>query len=201
MTTLSVRALAVTDRNELAALVEGNLPALEPGLSLLERRFPAGQVLVDFLALDAGRRLVLCLLGSGSDTAMLVQAVEAYGWCDENVALLERLFPGARIDTTVPPRLVLLAPRFSDSLRRTARYLGPLSPALVECRCLEVNGARGVCFEAVEGMPIPEPSISAVGNANDVGSTRAEAPQDAAPARVRRLVRHLERLSFREAFR
>ena len=95
MTNLSVRPLAVKDRNELASLVEGNFPALESGLSLLERRFPAGQVLVDFLALDAQRRLVLCVLGSGSP-AMLVQAIEAYGWCCENGALLERLFPGDR---------------------------------------------------------------------------------------------------------
>ncbi|MBI4590849.1 MAG: hypothetical protein HY725_18655 [Candidatus Rokubacteria bacterium] len=187
MTSLSLRAVPLTDREELASLVEANLPALEPGLSLLDRRFPAGEVPVDLLALDPRRRLVLCLIGSGSNPAMLLQALEAYGWCRENGPMLGRLFPDARIDTALPARIYLLAPRFTDRVRRTARSLGPLSPVLVESRCLEVNGARGVCFEPVEGKI--------------VASDPAEEPEDAARARVQQLVSHLERLSFREAFR
>jgi len=201
LTNLFVRPLAVTDDNQLASLVEGHLPALEPGLSLLARRFPAGEVLVEFLALDARGRLVLCLLGSGSTAALLVQAIEAYGWCCENGGLLERLFPGVRLDVTTAPRLFLLAPRFGDSVRRTARSLGPLSPVLVECRGLEVNGARAICFEAVEGMPLPEVSGSPAGTPTDGRSAPGESAEDPAQRRVRELVRHLERLSFREAFR
>ena len=200
MTALSIRPLTVTDREELVSVIERNLPALETGLSLLERRFPAGAVLVDFLALDARERLVLCLLGSGSNGAMLVQAMEAYGWCCDNGALLERLFPGARVGMGAPPRLLLLAPRFSDSLRRTARHLGPLSPTLVECRPVEVNGARGICFEAVEGSALPAPSAPRDGEPTDKGSAGVDGREDPARERARRLVRHLERLSFREAF-
>ncbi len=202
MTNLFVRPLAVTDGNQLASLVEGDLSALEPGLSLLERRFPAGEVLVDFLALDARGRLVLCVLGSGSTAALLVQAIEAFGWCCENGALLERLFPGVTLDvTTAPPRLFLLAPRFADSVRRTARSLGPLSPVLVECRGVEVNGARAICFEAVEGMPLPEVSGSPAGTPTDGRPAPGESAEDLARQRAHELVRHLERLSFREAFR
>ena len=191
---LSIRPLALTDREELAALVETNLAALEGGLRLLERRFPAGQVPVDLVAADPRERLVLIILGSGSNPAMLLQGLEAYGWCRENGALLGRLLPGARIDATAPPRLFLLAPRFSDSLRRTARYLGALAPVLVECRCLEVNGVRGICFEPVEGNVEAPPA--------EPGAPEGEGdPDDPVRARVRGLVSHLERLSFREAFR
>ena len=200
MTSLFVRPLAVTDGDQLASLMEGHFSALEPGLTLLERRFPAGEVLVDFLALDARGRLVLCVLGSGSTAALLVQAIEAYGWCCENGALLERLFPGVGLDVTTAPRLFVLAPRFTDSVRRTARSLGPMSPVLVECRGLEVNGARAICFEAVEGVPIPELSDAREGEPS--GKLPAPAPgPDEARDRVSQLVRHLERLSFREAFR
>jgi len=195
VTSLSIRPLALTDREELAALVEANLPALEGGLSILERRFPAGQVPVDLVAVDARERLVLLILGSGSNPAMLLQSLEAYAWCRENGALLGRLLPGASIDPAAPPRLFLLAPRFSDSLRRTARYLGPLSPVLVECRCLEVNGERGICFEPVEG------DVEAAAPPEPVPPEPAEAPGDGARDRVKQLVSHLERLSFREAFR
>ncbi len=195
---LSIRPLALTDREELASLVEANLPAIEGGLSLLQRRFPAGQVPVDLVAVDARERLVLLVLGSGSNPAMLLQGLEAYGWCRDNGALLGRLFPGAGIDTATPARLFLLAPRFSDSLRRTARYLGPVSPVLVEYRCLLVNGVRGICFEPVEG------SVEAAAPPDPVVSERsegAEEPDDPTRARARQLVSHLERLSFREAFR
>ncbi|MBI3030230.1 MAG: hypothetical protein HYY64_12025 [Candidatus Rokubacteria bacterium] len=189
--TLSIRPLALTDREELAALVEANLSALEGGLSVLERRFPAGQVPVDLVAVDARERLVLVILGSGSNPAMLLQSLEAYAWCRENGALLGRLLPGVRIDPAAPPRLFLLAPRFSDSLRRTARYLGPLSPVLVECRCLEVNGERGICFEPVEG------DVEAAAPPEPVPPAPGDGPRE----RVKQLVSHLERLSFGEAFR
>lgn len=198
---VAVRPLAVTDREELASLVEANLPALEPGLSLLDRRFPAGEAPVDLLALDTRGRLVLCMVGSGSDFAVLVQALEAYGWCREHEALMGRLFPVARIDTAVPPRLYLLAPRFSDGLRRMARYLGTLSPVLVECRGLEVNGVRAICFEPVEGKPLQEPSEPPGGEPSEVSSWTAVEEEAAVPVRVRQLVSHLGRLSFREAFR
>jgi hypothetical protein len=185
--TVSIRPVALTDREEMVALVEAHLPALEGGLSVLERRFAAGQVPVDLVAVDARERLVLLILGSGSNPAMLLQGLEAYAWCRENGALLGR--PAA------PPRLFLLAPRFSDSLRRTARYLGPLSPVLVECRCLDVDGERGICFEPVEGnvegSAPPEPAPP--------GAT--EGPGEEGRERVKHLMSHLERMSFREAFR
>lgn len=196
-----VRALAVTDREELGSLLEANLSALDPGLSLLDRHFPAGEAPVDLLALDAGGRLVLCLLGSGSNAAVLVRALEAYGWCRENGTLLRRLFPAARIDTEAPPRLYLLAPRFSDGLRRTARHFGPLSPALVECRCLEVNGARAICLERVEGMPIQELQDAPGGEPDESRPEISGGHEGAVPARAREFARRLERLSFREAFR
>ena len=191
---LSIRPLALTDREEMVSLVETNLAALEGGLSVLERRFPAGQVPVDLVAVDARARLVLLILGSGSNPALLLQGLEAYGWCRENGALLQRLLPGATIDTAAAPRLFLLAPRFADSLRRTARYLGALAPVLVECHCLEVNGVRGICFEPVEGNVEAPP-------AEPVAPEGAGDPDDPVRARVRGLVSHLERLSFREAFR
>lgn len=195
MTSLFVRPLVVTDRHELASLVEEHLSALEPGLSLLERGFPAGETLVAFFALDARGRLVLVVLGSGSDTAMLVQAVEAYAWCSGNGALLARLFPSAK--DQAPPRVLLLAPRFSDHVRQAARHFGPLSPTLVECRPVEVNGARGICFEAVEGKLLLEGGEPRDWKPSDAGSP----PGDAARRRALELVRLLERVSFREAFK
>lgn len=195
MTPPSIRPLAVTDPDQLACLLEENLSALEPGLSLLDRRFPAGQVVVDLLGQDARGRLVLVMFGSGSEAALLLQALEAYGWCRENEALLRHLFPGARLDAATPPRLCLLAPRFADSLRRTARHLGSLAPTLVECRAVELNGERAVSFEPVEGR------VEAAPPSAPVGSSPPQEPEAAPRARAQEFVRHLERLSFREAFR
>ena len=188
---LRIRTLPVADGEALLSLVEANLAALEPGLSLLDRRFPAGQTVVDLLALDARRGLVVVLAGSGSDPGLLVQAFEAYGWCRDNGTLFDRLFPAARVDAGAPPRIILLAERFSDRLRRTSRHLTPLPLVLVECRCLDVNGTVGICFDLMDGNPLEIPGL--------IGSEAAEEPEER--ARARRLLADLERLHFREAFR
>jgi hypothetical protein len=194
MTGLAIRPVPLPDREELLALVEAGLGALEEGLTPVARRVPAGRVAVDLAALDARGRLVLCLLGPGSEPALLLAAVEAYAWCRENPALLPRLFPAAGLDPGLPPRVFLLAARFSDEVLRAARYLGEAAPALVECRCLEVDGTRGICLE-----PLADPLAGAAAHAApDFGPPAAAG--DPARERARRLVRHLERLPFREAF-
>lgn len=191
MAGLAIRFVEVASREDLAALVEAHLAALAPGLSLLSRRFPAGRVLVDLLALDGQGHLALVLVGSGTDPALLLEALEAYGWCRENAGVLGGIFPETSIDAAAPPRLYLLAPRFSDDLRRTARSLDVPSPLLAECRVFEVSGTRGVCFEPVDGS----------GESSRLPGSRSSRSEDPARARALEFLRHLERLSFRDAFR
>lgn len=184
MTRRAVRAVALTDREELLGLVEEALPELGEGLAVLDRRLPAGRVVVDLVAVDDRGRLVLCLLGSGRDAGLILEGLEAYGWFRDNRALVGRLFPGARVDAEAPPRLFLFAPRFADDLRRAVRHLGPSAPGLVECRGVLLDGARALCVEVLEG------------DAEDPGRE----PEDPSRAGARRLVSYLERLDFREAF-
>jgi hypothetical protein len=205
--TVSIRALSVTNPQELESLVAAALESFEPGLTLLDRRFVAGATVVDLLAIDAHSRLALWFLSVQADGLMLLRAMEAYGWCRENGSLLLRLFPARRIDVAAVPRLSLLAPRFPDHFRTTVRYLTSLNLTCVEYRYLDVNGSPTLFFEPVEGLtesrPAPagsEPMSNPVGAPPTVAPVEPPPPRPASPE-PEEFVRNLERLRFREAFK
>ena len=154
--TVSIRALSVTNPQELESLVAAALESFEPGLTVLDRRFVAGATVVDLLAIDAHSRLALWFLSVQADGLMLLRAMEAYGWCRENGALLLRLFPARRIDVAAVPRLSLLAPRFPDHFRTTVRYMTSLNLTCVEYRYLDVDGSPTLFFDPVEGLLPPQ---------------------------------------------
>ncbi len=201
----SIRQLSVADPQELESLVAAALPDFEPGLTVLDRRLVTGATVVDLVAIDARDRLALWFLAFRADGAMLLRALEAYGWCRENGLLLLRLFPARRIDIETPPRLFLAAPRFPDHFRTTARYLSSLDPVCVEYRYLEVDGNPTLYFDPVEGpvpasrpdlsLDAPEPARPPVAIAPEPPSATPASPEPGD------LVRSLERLRFREAFK
>jgi hypothetical protein len=202
----SIRQLSVTDPQELESLVAAALPDLEPGLTVLDRRLVTGATVVDLVAIDPRDRLALWFLAFRADGAMLLRALEAYGWCRENGSLLLRLFPSRRIDAETPPRLFLAAPRFSDHFRSTVRYLTSLNPVCVEYRYLEVDGNPTLYFDPVEGSVPPsrsDLSPDAPEPAPPPVAIAPEPPPSPPPASAEPgdLVRGLERLRFREAFK
>lgn len=205
--TTSIRPLPMTDPRELESLVAQALPDFESDLTPLDRRLVTGAAVVDLVAIDAHARLSLWFLSLQADGAMLLRALEAFGWCRENGALLSRLFPDRRIDVEAFPRLFLVSPRFPDHFRTTVRYLTSLSPACVEYRYLEVNGAPTLYLEQVEGQVEPQPGASSdplKPASTPVRSLRVAAeppPAPQAPPEPEEFVRDLERLRFREAFK
>lgn len=204
--TASIRPLPMTDPRELESLVAQALPGFEPGLAALDRRLVTGAAVVDLVAIDAQDRLSLWFLALQADGAMLLRALEAFGWCRENGALLLRLFPDRRIDVEAFPRLCLVSPRFPDHFRATVRYLTPLNLACVEYRYLEVNGNPTLYLDPIEGMtgsrPAPPSGAPVQASSPADSPPTPEAPSvKPAPPEPEEFVRDLERLRFREAFK
>jgi len=197
-----VRVLArrpVTDPAELATVVAECLGDLEPGLTLLERAPGAGEVTVDLVCVDEGRRLVLVFCDIIAGPEIVLRAVEAAAWWREHAALLPRVFPAAGLEATAPPRTIIVASRVSDRALRLIRALGPLGPTPVECRVY--TDPEG----AVVGLEPLAAGAAGPGPRQTVAAPAAvpEAPAPARPAaeRAEALIGQLERLRFSEVFR
>ena len=210
----SLKPIVTRNAGALAGIVAQSLPAVDPGLTLLERDFAAGETLVDILAIDGARRLVTLVVEPDADAAAVVRALEAAAWCRDNWALVGRLFAGADLDLTEPVRAVLVARRLGDRALRLLRALGALAPTAFECRVFEAGGERYVCYETAApgagreegrrggGADGAEPAGAA--DVTPARHGRAAGPREGgeaeAAARAQSMIARLEALRLRQAF-
>jgi hypothetical protein len=183
------------------------LAHLEPGLRLLDRLAPAGEVDVDLACLDAGRRLTLVLCAVDAGPEAVLRAVECAAWWGEQGALLARLHPeAAPVTPGMPPRTILVAGRFSERALRLLRALGALAPLAVECRVYADAEGPLVSLERLAAGPAagvaaaPAPPEAMVAPTPPPAALPGGAEPDPA-ARARVLIERLERLRLSEAFR
>ncbi len=177
------------DPAELATVVAACLPHLEPGLTLLARAANAGEVTVDVAALDARGRLVLILCDIVAGPETVLRALESAAWWREHADLVTRAFPGAGVAGAAAPRTFIVATRFTDRALRLCRALGPVAPAVVECRVFE-DGEHDVAVSLDRVDVAPAQAAPPPATAGE-----ADAPRAAA------LIERLERLRFSEVFR
>ena len=78
-----------------------------------------------------------------------------YDWCRQNIAWLHKSFP--KIEPENPPRLILIAPSFTNTVKRIAKYV-QVELQLLEYQAIQdAKGEKGlVCREVEFGQP-PDP--------------------------------------------
>lgn len=176
------------DLNELQDLVAAHLESVEPGLRVLDARVLLGETTVDLVGLDKESGLVLMALGFEADDDMLLRALDAYSWCLESPDAVRRLYPTARLSTTDPPRLLVIAERVPDAFLRKLRHL-----RMQRVDCLEfsfglrfdhVGSVRGT--EPAGGAAMPKPPAEPMREAPGAPERLREASETRAAADLAR---------------
>jgi hypothetical protein len=113
---------------------------------------------IDVLAADAKRRLVIIDVDTGCGDGLLLRSILHFAWLTRNLITLRRLYEGASIDFSAPPRVFLVArsfpPLFDESLRRLA---GP-EIHCVRYHALDLALGAGIFFERMDEESIPHSS-------------------------------------------
>lgn len=127
--------------NEPWGAIEEHLLALDSSVSCS----PCG--VIDVLAVDAAGRLVVIDVDPFTGDGLLLRGLSHMEWLVRNAANVRRMYPGRTIDFAAPPRLVLVAPRFSATVRHAVSQIVEPEIACVRCRGVDVSGWTGVFFE------------------------------------------------------
>jgi len=115
--------MKLEDVNDLQATVAENAEAIEAGLKIIDTGVSLGGATIDLVAVDASTSLTLVALGFVADDEMLMRALEAYSWCQEDPEGLRRLYPMARLSSGQPPRVIFVAEQLPEAFLRKARHL------------------------------------------------------------------------------
>ena len=142
---------------ELHMIIQAELDAIEEDLELLQHEYPSGKGILDFLCADSDHRLVIIEVKLHEDENILFQALRYYGDIDKNRYVVARLFADKDVAPEDPPRIILIAERFSEDIRRLSTLVIPDIELLEYSVVTLPTGERGILYHPVSPVPPPSP--------------------------------------------
>ncbi len=197
----------ISDPAELATVVAECVAHLDAGIRLFDGPAIAGDVAVELAGVDASGRLALILCDIVAGPESVLRGLEAQAWWREHPALAARVFADGTLNPPAPPRVFVVATRWSDRALRLLRALGPLAPTAVECRVFKDPDGAVVALEPVDIGRMPSAvevragAVAGPAPAPVQVSSPARLPDAEDAQRATVLIERLERLRFSEVFR
>ncbi len=146
---------AAISEQELEDLVRQGPELIEDGFVYVDRQKRTAGGRLDVLLMDSGKSLVVAELKVIQDDGMLMQGLDYYDYVSTNLEAFARLYKTHSIDPTQQPRLVLIAPTFSQNLVNRCKWLNP-QVSLFTFNCLKFEGEADVVPVFTEqGIPTP----------------------------------------------
>jgi hypothetical protein len=139
---------------ELEDLIRKNPENIEVGLKYIDHQVRAGRGPLDVLLVDSGKALVIAELKIEQDDSMLQQGLNYYDYIAANIDGVSRAYSKFNIDPFQEPRLLLIAPAFSQILINSCKWLNmPIS--LFEFQCIELEDRKGEVIPIFKEIIIP----------------------------------------------
>jgi len=148
---------------ELEEIVRKHPDQLEDDLTYLDHQIMVGKGFMDVLCVDDKGVPVVIELKMGDDEGILMQALRYYDIVYRDRDRLVRQYSSrAKFSLEEDPRIVLVAPRFSEEVVKAARYVKPEIKLLEYEYLKSKSGDKGlnvkeVPIEAEEGYSPPVP--------------------------------------------
>ncbi len=161
---LRVKAISLAERDELEPMLVQCPDSIEQGLRVIAHQFQTDSGPLDILAVDAEATLVVIELKNEAVDSHLDQGLRYYDWCRQNTPWISQVYKNSfNIDQNFPPRLMLVAPSFTDNVKRIAKYVN-VELHLIEYHAFETEqGERGlICTEIDYGTPPEIPDIPTI---------------------------------------
>jgi RecB family endonuclease NucS len=149
-----LRPSSALTRDQLVATLKEFSGALEDRLRVIDTGIPCdpfGEV--DLLGVDRSNQLVIIDVETSPSEALLVRGVNHVDWIARNIAIVRRMYQGSVINFSAPPRLVLVAPQFSSSIRSAVRQMTGRQIECVRYHGADASGSDALLLEPVDDEP------------------------------------------------
>ena len=152
----TLKKIKPKNEKELHSIIEKELDALEEGLVLLKYEYSLTKGIPDFLCVDSGGRFVVIEVKLQEDENVLFQALRYYNEVERDRYIIAKMFPKKNINPEERPRIILIAEKFSEDIRRLTNLVIP-DVELYEYTLLSISeGKEGICFHPVSLPKIEE---------------------------------------------
>jgi hypothetical protein len=145
---------AMVTRERLARILLADMDgSLEEGLRIFDAGIPChpcGEI--DLLGVDRTSRLTIVDFETTMvNDGLLIRGLGHFDWILRNLPNVRRMYPSQGADFSLPPRLILVAPRFSLLIRRVIQQISRPHLQCVRYHTVETPHGAGIMFEPLVG--------------------------------------------------
>jgi hypothetical protein len=141
---VSIENLRIENQHELEQMIPNELNRIEEGLTVICTNIPVNdKTTLDILCHDNNGQLVIVQLSIDEDDFILFHGIQGLDYVDKFKAFLKATYNKHTIDEKTKPRLVLIAPSFSDVLLHAVESMKGMPIDLYEWEYLKFGDHKG----------------------------------------------------------
>jgi hypothetical protein len=145
---MSIERLSVESKQELEEMITEHLSHIEEDLSIVCAHVPINDsATLDILCHDENGQLAIIQLSTSEDDTMLLQGLQSIDYVDKFKSFLKATYNKHKIDDQEKPRLILIAPSFSNTVRNAAESMKGMRIDLYEWEYLKLGDQKGLHFQ------------------------------------------------------
>jgi len=147
---VSIEKLKIESHKELEQMIPNEFGQIDKGLTVICTNVPIkDKTSLDILCYDSEGQLVIVQLSVSEDDFMLLSGLQSLDYVDKFKGFLQATYNKHAIDATAKPRLILIAPKFSDTLLRAVESMKGLPIDLYEWEYLKLGDHKGLRLQPI----------------------------------------------------
>ena len=145
-------AIALGDDDVVGCRRLADPDVIDEGLEILTQQQRTNTGPLDILGVDAEGTLVVIELKNEAGEGHIDQGLRYYDWCRQNLPWIAEAYGKAKINIKSVPRLFLIAPAYTETVRQIAKYVAVgVDLRLFEYHAVENDkGERGVICNEID---------------------------------------------------
>lgn len=154
---MSIEKLKIENNQELQRMITDNMDMVERDLTLICNNVPINdRTTLDVLCHDEKGQLVIVQLSVNEDDLMLLQGIQSLDYVNKFKSFLKATYNKHKIDDKENPRLVFIAPSFSDAMRTAVESIKGIRINLYEWEYLKLGDHKGLRLQPIFGWKVSE---------------------------------------------
>ncbi len=153
---MSIERIEIESKSELEKIIMDSLGHVEKGLTVICNNVPINdKTTLDILCHDEKGQLVIMQVAVNEDDDILLHGLQSLNYVEKFKSMLKMTYAKHKIDDKEPPRLILIAPSFSETVHNAVKNMQGMRIDLYEWEYLKIGDQKGLRIQPIFTTPKP----------------------------------------------
>ena len=154
---MAIEQIKLGNHRELEEMLTNEIGQIEEGLAVIANHVPINdKATLDILCRDDNGQLVVLQLSVSEDDTMFLHGIQSLDYVDKFKSFLKATYKEQKINDKEKPRLILIAPSFSDAIRGAAEGMKGMRMDLYEWEYLKLGDQKGLRLAPIFSLAPPK---------------------------------------------